>query len=40
MGLELQKTSTAIFSRMVPISSSDQSNVSVFAVRYSIILKV
>jgi hypothetical protein len=39
-GLELQKTSTAIFSRMVAMESSDQSNVSLFAARYSMIFKV
>ena len=37
---ELTKTSTAIFSRMVAISFSVQSNVSRLAVRYSVNLKV
>ena len=40
IGLELQKTSTAIFSRMVAILVSDQSKVSLFVSRYSMILNV
>ena len=40
LGFELQKTSMAILSQMVPISSSVQSNCLLFANKYSANLRV